>query len=70
MHKILLNIANIELLIYCKKQKIDCSGTYVKKCFPRRYLYALLKQDGKDTPIASIEFHPDKVPTFLAYTTQ
>jgi hypothetical protein len=50
MKEILYNLALIDAITYCKENKIDCSGTHLIK-YPRRFTYALVKDDKERVPI-------------------
>lgn len=65
MKAILLNLANILMLDYCKQNNIDCSGTQVIHS-GRRYKYNMIKSNMKPA-IMSIEFHKSSVPTYEVY---
>ena len=58
----LQNLALIHLLDYCKKNKIDCSNTYIDKQ-PRKQVYSLIKNDTKKA-ILTITFYKNSVPTY------
>lgn len=57
---ILLNLANIDLINFCKENKIDCSDTYIYK-YPRHYTYALLR-GGDHRAIVTTSFSKNSVP--------
>lgn len=62
MEKILLNLANVLLIEFCKREEIDCSGTKVYK-YPRRWTYALVKEvDGR--AVATVSFYKNAVPCY------
>lgn len=62
MEQILLNLANIYLLEYCKQMGIDPSGSYVKKMV-RGYVYGLCNQDDHK-PFVQVTFKKTSVPEF------
>ena len=61
MKQILLNLAMIDLINFCKQNKIDCSDTHTYK-YPRKYMYSLLKNDTGRTLI-TVTFHKYAVPS-------
>lgn len=66
MKAILLNLANILMLEYCKQNNIDCSGTYPEK-EGRGYKYNLIRETtGK--PIVSIIFDKSNNPLYREET--
>lgn len=66
MNEILLNLAHLMLLNYCREHNINTSGTYCRKqC--RGFSYLLWKNDPDDPhcpAIARVTFHKNKMPTF------
>lgn len=61
MKEILFNLALIDAMDFCKRNKIDCSGTYLIK-YPRGFRYALCKAEtGK--AIVTTTFYKNQVPT-------
>ena len=62
MKAILLNLANNMMLEYCKKNNIDCSGSYPEK-EGRGYKYNLISETtGK--PIVSVIFDKYRIPEY------
>jgi len=61
MEKILYNLALIDTINFCKKHKIDCSGSHLYK-YPRRFTYALLNT-ATGRAIVTVTFHKSQVPT-------
>lgn len=68
MKEVLQNLALINCIDYCKKNNIDCSGTYIYK-YPRRFTYALIK-NGTSKTIITVSFYKDKVPCFFNHTNK
>lgn len=66
MKEILYNLANIDLINFCKTNNIDCSGTYVLKA-PRGYKYTLVRQDKNHTPLVEVTFYKRQVPTHFIF---
>lgn len=62
MDKILLNLANIHLLEYCRQMGIDPSGSYVRK-MRRGYVYGLCNQSD-DRVFAQVTFKKSAVPEY------
>lgn len=56
----------IDAITYCKENKIDCSGTHLYK-YPRRYTYALLKDETGKT-IITTTFYKSRVPSRYVHT--
>lgn len=65
MHQILLNLANIDLITFCKANNIDCSGTHVVKK-GRGFTYSLVDQITRNSRL-DVTFHKSQVPTYLIY---
>lgn len=65
--KIIYNLALINLNDFCKSQGLDISGTHLEKT-PRKYVYTLLRINTH-SPLASVEFKPNSIPSHLVYTT-
>lgn len=65
MKEILLNLANIDLINFCKRENIDCSGTYVVKN-GWSYNFSLVKEDT-GRAIVTVHFTKNSVPTFLVH---
>jgi negative regulator of genetic competence, sporulation and motility len=65
MKQILENLALIDLINFCKAQKIDCSGTHIYK-YPRRFVYALLN-DKTGKSVVTVTFHKSSVPTHFIH---
>lgn len=61
MKEILQNLALIDMINFCKENKIDCSGTHLYK-YPRQFRYALLK-DETGKAVVTVTFHKNQVPT-------
>jgi len=62
MQEILLNLANIMLLDYCKTMKINPSNSFVRK-EGRGFKYSICDYPtGK--PFAQVTFNKSQVPTF------
>jgi len=67
MEQILYNLAMIDLINFCKQQKINCSGTHTIKA-KRGYKYTLIKtNNGK--PLVDVLFHKNQTPTHFIYKT-
>jgi len=62
MEKILLNLANIHLIEFCKAHNIDCSGTFLFK-YSRRWTYALVR-DIDGLGIVTVTFYKNRVPSY------
>lgn len=62
MKDILLNIANRELLAFCKENGVDPSGTYAEKA-GRGYKYNLIKQSTGQM-LVSVTFTKNNTPDF------
>jgi len=66
MKEILLNLALIDLIRFCKEQKIDCSDTKVLKN-GRGYNYSLVNnQTGRS--IVTVMFTKHSVPTHYVHS--
>lgn len=65
MKQILQNMATIELLRYCRINKIDCSDTYTYK-YPRRFTYALIK-NGRGKAIVTMTLFKNQTPGFITH---
>lgn len=65
MKEVLLNLANRELLEFCKENGIDPSGTHVEK-MGRGYRYKLVRDEHPFTivPYVSVLFSKSSTPTF------
>ena len=61
MKNILLNLALIDLINFCKTNNIDCSGTHIVKN-SRGFAYSLVR-DNVGLAIVSVVFHKSSVPT-------
>ena len=61
MKEILSNIALIDLINFCKNNKIDCSGTHLAKN-GRGFAYSLCR-DTDGLAITTVRFHKSQVPT-------
>jgi len=61
MEKILFNLALIDLINFCKENKIDCSGTHLVKS-KRKFIYAL-HRDCDNAILCMVQFHKNGVPT-------
>lgn len=66
MKEVLLNLALIESINFCKENKIDCSGTHIHK-YPRRFVYALVK-DENGKAIVTTTFYKNRVPSHFIHT--
>ena len=65
MKQILLNLAMIDLIAFCKENNIDCSGTHTVKN-GRGFNYSLCdEKTGK--AIVTVCFHKNSVPTHCFY---
>lgn len=62
---ILLNFVNIDLINFCKENKIDCSDIYVFK-HPRKQVYTLVRY-GDHKSLAVVEFTKNSVPVHTIY---
>ncbi len=65
MKQILQNLATIDLLTFCKENKIDPSGTHVYK-YPRRFEYALVR-DETGRGIITVSFYKNSVPSHFIH---
>jgi len=65
MQDILRNLANLELLRYCKNSGIDTLGTYVLKV-GRGYTYGLC-HSGTIRPIVTVTFTRNSTPIFKEF---
>lgn len=65
MDKILLNLAHIDLLNFCKANKIDPAGVFGSTVIKlgRGFTYALVSVKDMKTIIATVTFHKSQVPT-------
>lgn len=65
MQDVLLNLANREMLEFCKENGIDPSGTYPEK-MGRGFRYRLVQENQPLTtvPFISVTFSKNSVPTF------
>lgn len=61
MKEILNNLALLDLINYCNKNNIDCSGTRLYK-YPRRFMYSLLKEKTGRT-LVTVTFYKNQIPT-------
>ncbi len=61
MKEIINNLALIDLINFCKENKIDCSNTYLHK-YPRKFTYALINNTTKEEK-ATVTFSKSSVPT-------
>lgn len=68
MKEILFNVAMIDAIEYCKAHKIDCSGTYLVK-YPRRFTYALVKNDTHQA-IITTTFYKNQTPSRFIHNPQ
>ncbi len=68
MQKILQNLAMIDMLNFCKANKIPTDNTYCVKD-GRGFRYSLVRPvEGKKVKaIVSVTFHKSQVPTHLIY---
>lgn len=67
MKDILLNLALIDVMSFCKEQNIDCSGTHLVKD-GRGFKYTLVKSlDGR--ALVTVTFHKSHVPTHQVHPT-
>ncbi len=68
MQKILQNLAMIDMLTFCKENKIPTDNTYCLKD-GRGFKYSLVRPvEGKTVKaIVSVEFHKYAVPTHIIY---
>lgn len=62
MQEILLNLANIHLLQFCKEQGIDPSGSHVEK-IGRGFAYNLISDETGNAFVGLI-FHKNSRPTY------
>lgn len=66
MKEILFNLALIDCVNFCKANNLDCSGSHLVK-YPRRFTYALLKDDtGK--AIITVTFYKNRVPSHFIHS--
>lgn len=61
MEKVLLNLANIDLINFCREQGIDCSGTSIVK-IGRGFTYSLVSSEKRQA-IATVSFSKNSVPS-------
>lgn len=65
MKNILFNLALYLTTIYCRDNKIDCSGSHLYK-YPRRWTYALVNdKDGR--AIITLNLHKSQAPTYFVH---
>lgn len=62
MQDVLLNLANIMLLDYCKREGIDPSGSHVHKA-GRGFTYTL-RNNSDDKVFCAITFKKDAIPEY------
>lgn len=65
MDKILLNLANLDALAFCKANNIDCSNSRIYK-YPRRWTYALINNET-GRAIVTLTFSRNAVTTHLIH---
>jgi hypothetical protein len=63
MKEILYNLALIETINLCKRQAIDCSGSYLVKV-ERKYTYKLIKS-GTGEVLCGVTFYKNSTPQYF-----
>ena len=64
MKDVLTNIALFTLFDYCKENKIDCSGSYLK--YAGRFKF-LLMRDKSGQPLASVQYSKNSRPIIVGH---